>query len=186
MNAAFEGFKARAEAVSAQVEKVSSKTEALRVIADLLRREGINDAPEAYAVWANCPMVDSADRRELSASVPGIRFDVTREIAAQAKVGISQMDWALADTGTVVQIADAVDLRLVSTLPPIHIAMASTSSILPNLSALLSIVKPEKAAYLAFITGPSRTADIERVLTIGVHGPGRLVIVMVDDAGVSR
>jgi L-lactate dehydrogenase complex protein LldG len=186
VNAAFEDFKARAEAVSAQVERVATKAEALQAITDLLRREGIADAPEAYAVWANCPMLDSADQRALGASFPGIRFDVTRETAAQAKIGISQMNWALADTGTVVQVADAVDLRLVSTLPPLHIALVSTSSILPNLPALLSIVEPEKTAYLAFITGPSRTADIERVLTIGVHGPGRLVIVMVDDMGVTQ
>ena len=91
------------------------------------------------------------------------------------------MDWALADTGTVVQIADTVDQRLVSTLPALHIALVSTASILPNLPALLSRVDPRKTGYLAFITGPSRTADIERVLTIGVHGPARLVIVMVDE-----
>ncbi len=46
-------------------------------------------------------------------------------------------------------------------------------------------VDPRKSAYLSFITGPSRTADIERVLTIGVHGPERLIIVLVDDLEVA-
>jgi hypothetical protein len=50
---------------------------------------------------------------------------------------------------------------------------------------LLGKVHPEDCAYLAMITGPSRTADIERVLTIGVHGPERLVIVFVDEMGGS-
>jgi L-lactate dehydrogenase complex protein LldG len=181
ITATFEDFKLRAEAVGAQVEKVPNKSAALDFIAGVLLREGIADAPGARAVWAHCPAISSADREQLTARVPGIQFDVTRDNAAQAIAGISQMDWALADTGTVVQIADTVDQRLVSTLPALHIALVSTASILPNLPALLSRVDPRKTGYLAFITGPSRTADIERVLTIGVHGPARLVIVMVDE-----
>jgi L-lactate dehydrogenase complex protein LldG len=78
-----------------------------------------------------------------------------------------------------------VDKRLVSTLPLLHIALISTASMLPDLPALLNRIDPLKSAYLSFITGPSRTADIERVLTIGVHGPERLIIVMVDDPEVA-
>jgi len=94
------------------------------------------------------------------------------------------MEWALANTGTLVQSADEVDKRLVSTLPLLHIAVVSTAGLLPDLPAVLSRVDPRKSSYIAFITGPSRTADIERVLTIGVHGPERLIIVMVDDLEV--
>jgi L-lactate dehydrogenase complex protein LldG len=53
------------------------------------------------------------------------------------------------------------------------------------LPAFIQRVDPRKSAYLAFITGPSRTADIERVLTIGVHGPARLIIILVDDVEVA-
>ncbi|MGA3090473.1 MAG: lactate utilization protein [Terriglobales bacterium] len=186
MTTGFEEFKMRAEAVGAHVQRVETKQDALRLIVDLLLYEESSDDPHPYAVWAKCSTIDSADQRELSARAPGIEFHVTRDNAAQAKVGISQMDWALADTGTLVQVADAVDKRLVSTLPPLHIALVPTASILPNLPSLLSKIAPKKAGYLAFITGPSRTADIERVLTIGVHGPARLVIVMVDDMLVTQ
>jgi L-lactate dehydrogenase complex protein LldG len=71
----------------------------------------------------------------------------------------------------------------VSSLPSIHIALVPTNGILPDMPSLLSLVHPKDCAYLAMITGPSRTADIERVLTIGVHGPDRLIIIFVDELG---
>ena len=180
-----ESFKTRAEAVSAQVQRVATKELAIELIVRLLHQEGVEEKPQSHAVWASCRMIGPVEKKKLEAAVPGIRFDVTRELAADAKVGISQLDWALANTGTLVQTADAVDQRLVSTLPPVHIALISTAALLPDLPALLTRVDPRKSAYLAFITGPSRTADIERVLTIGVHGPERLIIVLVDDLEVA-
>lgn len=179
---ALDEFTIRAQAVGAQVEHAATMADALQVIVGILREEEVSDAPDAYVVCAECSMLDAAAQRELSAAVSGLRFDVTRETAARAKVGISQMDWALANTGTLAQAADAVEDRLVSTLPRTHIALVSTASLLPDLPSLLNRIDAAKMMYIAFITGPSRTADIERVLTIGVHGPARLVIVMVDDA----
>ena len=184
-SALIELFKTRAEAVSAKVERVATKGEALDLIVRLLQQEGVEDKPHCYAVSAACPMWGQAEKSKLATSVPGLKFDVTRELAADAKVGISQMEWALANTGTLVQSADEVDKRLVSTLPLLHIALISTASMLPDLPAVLNRIDPLKSAYLSFITGPSRTADIERVLTIGVHGPERLIIVMVDDPEVA-
>jgi L-lactate dehydrogenase complex protein LldG len=95
------------------------------------------------------------------------------------------VDWALANTGTLVQSADEVDKRLVSTLPPVHIAFVSTAALLPDLPAVFQQVDPRRSAYISLITGPSRTADIERVLTIGVHGPERLIIILVDELEVA-
>ncbi len=157
----------------------------MELIVRLLHREGVGDKLNSRAVWAESSMmIGKAAKLQLESAVPGLTFAVTRELAAEAKVGISQMDWALANTGTLVQHADEVDKRLVSTLPPLHIALVSSAAILPDLPALLSRVDPRNSAYLSFITGPSRTADIERVLTIGVHGPERLIIVVVDDLEV--
>lgn len=182
MSALFDAFKARAEAVSAEVHRFARKSDALHFISCYLREEGISDAPESYAVWARCAMVSDDDRRAL-ASLPGLTFDVTREAAAASKVGVSQLDWAMASTGTLVQDAAPVDRRLVSTLPVVHIALVETAKLVPDLATLITKIRPEETRYISFITGPSRTADIERVLTIGVHGPEKLIIVFVDEPG---
>ena len=172
-----ESFITRATAVSAEVERIATRAEAIERLIALLRQEGVSDEPQSYAVCARCAAITPADQAHLAAEVPGLHFDVTRELASEAKVGISQLEWALANTGTLVQAADAPDTRL----PPLHIALVSTRALLPDLPAVLTKVDPRRTGYLAFITGPSRTADIERVLTIGVHGPGRLIILMVDE-----
>lgn len=176
----YEQFKTRAEGVSAEVYRFETKTGALDFIVGFLQREGIANQPNTHALWAECPFLDGVDRQAL-AGVAGLKFEVTRELAANSRFGISQMEWALADTGTLVQDSSAVEQRLVSSLSTIHIAIVPTSGLLPDLPTLLTRLHPKESAYIAMITGPSRTADIERVLTIGVHGPERLIIVFVDE-----
>jgi len=176
----YEQFKTRAEGVSAEVHRFGTRGEALGFVAGFLREQETADAPGRRALWAECPFLDGLDRSPLG-GIAGLGFRVTRELAAETRIGISQLGWALADTGTLVQDAAAVEPRLVSTLPDIHIALVPTSGILPDMPALLERLTPDQSSYIAMITGPSRTADIERVLTIGVHGPERLVIVFVDE-----
>jgi L-lactate dehydrogenase complex protein LldG len=178
----YEQFKTRAEGVSAEVYRYATKDAALAGLIEFLLREGVADTPESSALWAECSFLDGIDRIALQ-EVAGLKFEVTRERASKARFGISQMEWALADTGSLAQNSTAIEQRLVSSLSTIHIALVPTGGILPDMPALLSRVHPKDCAYLALITGPSRTADIERVLTIGVHGPERLVIIFVDELG---
>lgn len=178
----YEQFKAKAEGVSAEVYRFATCEEALDFIISFLQKEGVADEPHASAVWADSPFLNRIDRKRLE-KIAGLKFEVTREAAAAARFGISRMEWGLADTGTLVQNSTAIAQRLVSSLTSIHIALVPTDGILPDMPTLLSRVRPEECAYIAMITGPSRTADIERVLTIGVHGPERLVIVFVDEPG---
>ncbi len=177
----YQTFKSRAEEVSAEVFRHASRDEAIEFIIDFLRAENTADAPGARALWAGGSYLDGIDREELGRRAPGLGFEVSRETAAEARIGLSQMGWGLADTGTLVQDSTAVQQRLVSTLPEIHVALLPTKAILPDLPALLTRIDPATMPYLALITGPSRTADIERVLTIGVHGPYRLIIFCVDE-----
>ncbi len=181
MNSQFEAFKARAEAASAEVHRFAGREQALAFVQDFLKEVGVSEAPQCGAVWAAGNFLDETGKDALRGKVPGIAFEVTKEGAAASRVGISQMDWAIADTGTLVQDGTGVEKRLVSTLPPIHVALIGTDRILKDMNGVLGHLRPDQLNYIAFITGPSRTADIERVLTIGVHGPERLIVVVVDE-----
>jgi len=186
MQALFDQFKLRAEAVSAEVHRFPYKAAALEFILGYLQQAEVNNSPGAYAVWADCPFLRGLSRSQLAAQIPGLTFEVTRENAAAAKVGISQLDWAMVSTGSLIQDAAPVERRLASTLPNIHIAIVETNCLLADMPAVFSKIRPEQTNYISFITGPSRTADIERVLTIGVHGPEKLIVVFVDEmAGVN-
>jgi L-lactate dehydrogenase complex protein LldG len=176
----YEQFKSRATAVGAEVHRCKTIGEAFEFITAFLQKEGAANAPHTTAVWADGPSLRGADKSALCRKNPGLKFDVTRNSAAESHIGICDMDWALADTGSLVADQTEVGTRLASTLPDIHIALVGTTCILPDKTALFTRMSPKAGRYIAFITGPSRTADIERVLTIGVHGPKRLVIVCID------
>jgi L-lactate dehydrogenase complex protein LldG len=105
-----------------------------------------------------------------------------RQGAATAAVGVTGANFAFAATGTVVLESTAEDIRLATTLPEHHVVLLDPAKILEDdLAAvphLRSFHQNSPRNYLAYITGPSRTADIERVLTIGVHGPKQLHILL--------
>lgn len=180
----FDTFKAKAEAAgNTEVQRFSTIAEALRYIEEYFKKEDIKDAAGSYAVWADSPFLKRVDTKALAARVSGLKFEVTRELAKNSKIGITQMDWGIANTGTLAQDATAVEQRLASTLSWIHIMLLATNHIVADLQAFMTKMHPSKSNYLTLITGPSKTADIERVLAIGVHGPERVVVVCVDELG---
>ena len=179
----FDLFKAKAEAVSAEVHRFPDKAQAMAFIKETLAKEGVADAPGKYAVWVDSPFLAGHDKDAMAKEIPGLTFGVTRDRAEQAHIGITQMHWGIANTGTLVQDSTAAAERLASMLPFIHLAIVGTEAIVADMPTLLETVHPKDSAYIALISGPSRTADIERVLTIGVHGPERLIVVCVDDLG---
>ncbi len=175
----YERFKVKAEAVSGEVYRFTDRSGAFLWLVDFLKREGVGATPENSALWAAGTFLTDGERDTFRGA--GISFEVTKQAAATARFGISQMAWGLADTGTLAGNSTDIDQRLVSSLSTIHIALVPTAGILPDMPSLFSHLHPRDCAYLAMITGPSRTADIERVLTIGVHGPERLVIICIDE-----
>ena len=100
-----------------------------------------------------------------------------RENSATAGIGITGVDYAIAETGSVVLLPRAGLSRLVSLAPPVHVAIVRPEDIVDDLEDLFILRRlayhrgEAGSAYMNFITGPSRTADIEQTLVIGVHGP---------------
>jgi L-lactate dehydrogenase complex protein LldG len=109
--------------------------------------------------------------------------DFSRETCAQVDVGITSADYALAETGSLVVLTESHESRLLSLLPPCHIAVVARSRIVENLEELLTLLPEPTVASSAMviITGPSRTADIEMLLVRGVHGPGEIHVVILED-----
>jgi L-lactate dehydrogenase complex protein LldG len=95
-------------------------------------------------------------------------------------VGISTAQAAIAETGTLVLDSTRERHRLVSLVPPVHIAIIRASQIYRTLGEVLTLLRETKevSPAVTFITGPSRTADIELTLAIGVHGPQELYVII--------
>ncbi len=112
-----------------------------------------------------------------------------RQSFIDADMGISGANIAIADTGTLILVTNEGNGRLVTTLPPIHVAVVGVEKIVPSLDEATEVLKllapsatgQKLSVYTSFTTGPSRSADIENSLTVGVHGPKEVHIVLVDN-----
>lgn len=100
--------------------------------------------------------------------------------AIDAGLGISGVDYALADSGSLVVLSGPGHARSASLVPPVHVALVRSEQVLPDLNDLFPLLKARGSlsSAIAFITGPSRTADIEMTLVVGVHGPQQLHVVL--------
>ena len=165
---------ARVESLAGRAMHVASTTEACDSVGEVLGgRTG---------VASQSPYLEECGITRLK----GVRKAVTdraelREMCATADVGITSADYALADTGTLVMLSSASEARMISLLPPAHIAVVPCERLLTGLDELFSILPDPAAATssMVLITGPSRTADIEQILVRGVHGPGEITVILV-------
>jgi L-lactate dehydrogenase complex protein LldG len=125
--------------------------------------------------------------KEFAAAAGGsgdTREKYKRELLA-VDLGVTCADYALADTGTLVLVSGGEQHRMISLVPPVHVCLLSADRIVPDLAALITRVGGEMYSRgsapnaMTFITGPSRTADIELSLTLGVHGPRELHVLVI-------
>jgi L-lactate dehydrogenase complex protein LldG len=101
-----------------------------------------------------------------------------REAPELPGAGVSEALYGLADTGSVVLAASPEEPRARSLLPFVHVSLLRADRILPGLEELFEAVGGELPSALAIVTGPSRSADIEQTLVVGVHGPGEVHVVV--------
>jgi L-lactate dehydrogenase complex protein LldG len=174
------------QAVGGQVVEVGSAAEAIEKIVELALRIGARSAVSAEALTAGLADIDGELQKqgiEVIGTGPVAKdaFAQMRARIARADLGITEADYAIAATGTLAAIADATRPRLVSLLPPTSVIVLHIDRIVPDLAALMRTIGPERVSDnpMVLITGPSRTADIEKRIVLGVHGPKDLYVVLI-------
>jgi L-lactate dehydrogenase complex protein LldG len=172
-------FSAAAEKVGAEVRPITDVRELAHYIAERV---------DGTLLLSPCNSLERAGIPQalVEAGIKVVNEDFrTHGVAAVA--GLTGANYGLAATGTVVLESTPEAVRIASTLPEKHFVVLDSGKILADAEAGVPVMRtfheqlPQ--AYLAYLTGPSRTADIERVLTIGVHGPKELHVLLM--AGVS-
>lgn len=183
-------FEATARLRNWNVFRSANFEEAVGHIADLAVRLGVSQAARSkQAVFADLA-IDTALQNagvELFIAAQGVPDDrsLVRSEIIESGLGITGADYAVAETGSVVVLPRKGMSRLVSLVPPVHLAIVRAKDVVESLDDVFLFQRQDylqnggdMGSYLNFITGPSRTADIEMKLVIGVHGPREVHLVL--------
>lgn len=122
-------------------------------------------------------MSDLVERFCENAAAAGFVVHLGEAPALEGAV-VSRASYGLADTGSVVLAASPEEPRARSLLPEVHVSLLAGDRILPGLDELFAALGGDLPSALAIVTGPSRSADIEQRLVVGVHGPGEVHVVV--------
>lgn len=185
-NEPFEFFKRNLEALTGRVELAANAEEATHIVGSWLRELNAN----SVIMWDHAEL-----KKYIRLENAGIKLDYwspdrdEKELvsaAEKADVGITWADYAIGYSGTLALLNGPGKGRSVSLLPPTHIAVFAKSCLVSTMSSVMreltGFTGTEKMpSVVDFITGPSRTSDIEMDLSIGVHGPYRVWAVVIDD-----
>ncbi|MCK9218421.1 MAG: LUD domain-containing protein [Bacteroidales bacterium] len=116
----------------------------------------------------------------------GVPYESHHEAFLEARIGITRCEYLIARLGTVMVSSRLSPGRKITVYPEIHLVLGYTSQLVPDLKyALANIKKKYKDHYpsmVSMITGPSRTADIEKTLVMGAHGPKEFYVFLIDDS----
>lgn len=175
-------FHDRAVNIGMHVHRLNA-SDCKTALLDLLKEQYVKSV-----VMGNVPVVGDLTGDLASNHVEVVTWKGTGSIDNQFDVdcGITGVHAALAETGTLVVFSDAENSRGLSLAPPLHVAVVRKSDVLPDMldlwAQLKGIPNTELPSNMVFITGPSKTADIEGELVTGVHGPEAVHIFLIDDA----
>lgn len=203
--ATLDRFIAKAELVSAKVSRIKSIEEALDKVITICDEkeacqilasgceenlsqpaEELCDSKQQKIIAA--PALDDATYAALEEKCGEKDFTLIREGMRShlggIDVGFTICDWGVGDTGSLVLDSTSEEVRLATMISEIHVAVLPLSKLVADTLDIEDWLTEQMLAgpnYTAFITGASRTADIERVLAIGVHGPLELHILLLED-----
>jgi len=174
----FESFKKNLESVNGACVR-ASKAELANVVTQLFKEHEI----ESISLFESPMLKEAGVVSSLQQNGITVHTDHIRLHAETDKGGLSEAQHGIAELGTIVQEQDDADGRMVATMSEYYIGVVKGSTIVPTYDDMFDILSGMKKIpnFVGFITGPSRTADIECVGTVGVHGPIEVSIVIVDD-----
>lgn len=172
-------FCERLESVGGHCTVVHDEPEAARALAQIIS-ELQSRVPAKRIALSDAPLV-----AELARDLPVEELQVCPAVSElfNYDVGITMAQAAIAETGTLVLESEKERHRVVSLLPPVHVAIVRSEDICLTIGDALKQLhgrEEEMSRAITFITGPSRTADIELTLTVGVHGPKELYVIVLD------
>lgn len=176
-----ERFTKELQEVHGEVLRLKAPEEAQRQLPALMDQEG----------WASFGAFDTPAVRTITSLLPPTRQQWVDDTwtppqIEQLPVSLVVPEVLLADTGSSLVACPTANRRLMCYLPPACIVVARCSQLAEHLPAAWETIGPRCADTAArgefvIITGPSRTADIEKILILGVHGPKRLIVMLIDD-----
>ena len=166
------------KAVGGHCEVVPDITGAARVVEQIIEQ-------------LQAPRIAASDSQLVARVIEKVQSDVELHTSASTaalfdcELGITGAQWAVAETGTLVLESERERHRLASLVPPVHIAVLEAHCVRHTLGEILTALGENHALNLSrtvtFITGPSRTSDIELTPAIGVHGPGELYVIIIEN-----
>jgi len=173
-------FKERAEAVQTSVTDVTGLRQAFLYAIEVTKSQGGSTiAAPALGLEEQLLLAELCRQAEITLLTENIRDHI-----GKIQTGLTLGDWGVAETATLVMDSTSEDVRIATMLSETHVALLPRSRVKSDLMELESELSESMSSaprYLAFISGASRTADIERVLTIGVHGPQELHLLILDE-----
>jgi len=180
-----EGFDAQADlfarnsvALKSTFHLLENEAAASRVLAEAARTEGW----QRIAAHSNGARGPSTRAMVSALGLPALWTDAGYDVREleRCDAGVTECDALVAQTGSVLVTTRSAGGRALSILPPHHIVLARREQLIPDLPAAFALLERKYAenypSFIGFITGPSRTGDIERILVLGAHGPRKLTI----------
>ena len=182
-DALLDRFCVRAEKLGVKIHRSAAEPDAVAAaVVEALRAEGVTSAMVAFNVGGEREAIVAAAEAAGVQVVPG----ETPAAAEPIEAGVTRAAFAVAETGSIGVVGNELQPRVATMLPPVHVALVDRATLHPSLDEagahLERLMAPGEGSvrYATLVTGPSRTADVEKTLAVGVHGPRVLHLVLID------
>ena len=168
-----ENFRQNLEFVGGNFSLVTGETEAAEVLFSIIKEKAANKIAVSDSPLVKKIVGFVKTDAEFIENAPS-------DMLFETDLGVTGAQWAIAETGTLVLESESERHRLTSLVPPVHVCVLEAGNIRQTLGEVLEVLQTRLSRTITFITGASRTSDIELTLAIGVHGPGELHVILID------